>query len=92
MLAVVEVVSPSSRRTDRVTKPEVYASAGIGAFWRIELDLFPGSDGDDLPVVLAYRLDGDGYRLAARAGAGTMVRVPVPYPVEFDPAVLLRWR
>ncbi|TMM36588.1 MAG: Uma2 family endonuclease [Actinobacteria bacterium] len=33
---VVEVVSPSNARTDRVTKTRVYAEAGIPCYWRIE--------------------------------------------------------
>jgi Uma2 family endonuclease len=35
---VVEVVSPSSRRTDRLAKPAEYADQGIPLFWRVELD------------------------------------------------------
>src|SRR5664280_2610553 len=37
VLAVVEIVSPSSRTQDRRWKPEAYAEAGIGAFVRVEL-------------------------------------------------------
>lgn len=32
----VEVVSPSSVTTDRVTKPTVLAEAGVPAYWRVE--------------------------------------------------------
>jgi Uma2 family endonuclease len=35
---VVEIVSPGSRTTDRLTKPVLYALAGIASFWRVELD------------------------------------------------------
>ncbi len=35
---LVEVVSPSSRRTDRFAKPGEYADAGIEVFWRLETD------------------------------------------------------
>jgi Uma2 family endonuclease len=35
---VVEVVSPSTRRTDRFAKPGEYAEAGIGMFWRLETE------------------------------------------------------
>lgn len=77
---VVEVVSPSSRRLDRLVKPAVYAEAGIGAYWRIELD--PGL------AVYTYLLDGAGYRLAGAASAGATVEAREPFAVRFDPAVL----
>jgi Uma2 family endonuclease len=35
---IVEVVSASTRRTDRFAKPGEYAEAGIGRFWRLETD------------------------------------------------------
>lgn len=35
---VVEIVSPSSRRTDRLAKPAEYAEQNIGLMWRVELD------------------------------------------------------
>lgn len=35
---LVEVVSPSSRKTDRVMKPAEHAEAGVPLFWRVETD------------------------------------------------------
>lgn len=35
---VVEIVSPSSRSTDRVLKPLEYAAAGIPFYWRVEIE------------------------------------------------------
>jgi len=35
---VAEVVSPSTRRTDRFAKPGEYADAGIGLYWRLETE------------------------------------------------------
>lgn len=35
---VVEVVSPSSRKTDRFAKPGEYAEAGVPLFWRVETE------------------------------------------------------
>jgi len=90
VLAVVEVVSPSSTTTDRILKPALYAAAGIPCFWRVELDPFPGQrPGEQLPVVLVHRLAGDRYELAHRAAAGTVSTVPVPYEVVLDPGRLL---
>lgn len=34
----VEIVSPSSRTTDRITKRAEYASVGIANYWRVELE------------------------------------------------------
>lgn len=77
----VEVVSPSSRKLDRLLKPAVYAEAGVGAYWRIELD--PD------PAVHVYSLiPGDLYRLAATVPAGHSLHVSKPFAVSFDPAVL----
>ena len=90
VLAVVEVVSPSSTTTDRILKPSLYAAVGIPCFWRVELDRFPGQrPGEELPVILAHRLIGDRYELVHRAAAGTASTVPVPYPLTLDPAELL---
>jgi Uma2 family endonuclease len=89
-LAVIEVVSPGSVRTDRVFKPAIYAEAGIPCFWRVEMDPFPGQvAGEELPVVLVHQLVGDHYKLVARLSAGTTGTVDVPFPVTFDPATLL---
>jgi Uma2 family endonuclease len=43
---VAEIVSPGSRTPDRITKPAVYASAGIDSFWRVEPE-----DGRSSPVL-----------------------------------------
>lgn len=77
---VVEVVSPSSRKLDRLLKPAVYAEAGIGAYWRIELE--------PRPAVHVYALEGGSYRLAAAPFAGEVLAEREPFRVRFDPAVL----
>lgn len=84
---VVEIVSPGSRTTDRITKPTVYARAGIASFWRVELD--------DGPLVVAYRLEHGRYRLEhgryleiATARPGQPLTVDQPFPVTVDPADL----
>lgn len=50
---VVEVVSPSSRKTDRFAKPGEYAEAGLPLFWRVETE-------PDV-VLIAMRLVDGGY-------------------------------
>lgn len=71
---VIEVVSPSTKSTDRVLKPTEYAAAGIAWYWRVEID----------PVVEvhAFELVEGAYVERARlVGAGT---VPGPFPVSLD--------
>jgi Uma2 family endonuclease len=77
----VEVVSPSTRSTDRFRKPSQYGIAGIPWFWRVELD----------PIqVIAYRLGSHGeYVEVAQAGSGQRFAAAEPFPVECDPAELL---
>lgn len=78
---VVEVVSPSSRRIDRLVKPAIYAEAGIGAYWRIELE--------PAPAVHVYALDGQQYRHHHAVHAGQTLTVREPFDVAtFDPVVL----
>ena len=57
VVIVVEVVSPGTRRRDRLEKPADYAAAGVPYYWRVEQN----------PVrVHAYELGPDGtYQLAA---------------------------
>jgi Uma2 family endonuclease len=76
----VEIVSPSSRTTDRLTKPALYARAGIPSFWRVELE--------DGPVVFAYRLEHGTYVEVAAVRPGERLDVSDPFPVTFDPAEL----
>ena len=66
---VVEVVSPSSRKTDRFAKPGEYAEVGIPLFWRVETE--------PAVVVYAYELRDGAYAEVVRVdGAGD---VPVPW-------------
>lgn len=90
VLAVVEVVAPMTRLMDRITKPAVYAEAGIPCMWRVETDPFPGQlSNEQLPVIFVYRLTTAGAELVARLSAGTVGTAPLPFPVTFDPAVLV---
>ncbi|MCW2544309.1 MAG: hypothetical protein JWM40_1861 [Frankiales bacterium] len=65
----VEIVSPSSRRTDRLAKPAEYADQGIDLMWRVELE-------PDL-VVHPFRRTGTGW-LAEPELRGIGV-APVPW-------------
>jgi Uma2 family endonuclease len=64
---VVEVVSPGTKRRDRLEKPALYARAGIPHFWRIEQD----------PVhVFAYDLVDGRYDLVADATEELLLNEP----------------
>ena len=65
---VVEVVSPSSRKTDRFAKPGEYAEAGIPLFWRVETEPHV--------LVVAHRLEHGGYVEAAQLAARGEVPAP----------------
>ncbi len=77
---VVEVASPTTRRTDRTLKAEKYAEAGIPGYWRVELD----------PVtVIASVLRDGAYAEVGRWRVGETVALDAPVRVRFDPAVLV---
>lgn len=82
VLLAVEVVSPSSRRMDRLVKPAVLADAGVPAYWRVELE------GTGTPAVTVYELAGTAYREVTSVAAGSTAVVDVPFRVELRPAEL----
>lgn len=82
LLLVAEVVSArsGSERTDRVQKVGEYATAGIPAYWIVELD--------PEPKVTVLALDGTEYVKVIEVRAGQMLNVSEPFEVSFDPAAL----
>ncbi|WP_174187094.1 Uma2 family endonuclease [Nocardia barduliensis] len=79
VLLAVEVLSPGSRRTDRVTKFFEYAEAGIEYYWLIDLDK-PTS-------LAAYHLIDRDYELVAEQ-AGTVTLDIAGTPITVDLAAL----
>lgn len=77
---VVEITSPGSRTADRITKPAVYAQAGIPWFWRVETR--------DGPALFTYRLERGHYAEAGSARPGERVAVTAAFPVSIEPADL----
>lgn len=71
VLCAVEVISPGSKRTDRLVKPVEYAEAGIAAFWLVDLDD---------PVSLLPHSLSDGYYHPADEVTGTF-STDFPAPV-----------
>ncbi|MCF6473921.1 Uma2 family endonuclease [Nonomuraea sp. MG754425] len=88
VVCVVEIVSPgkSGHQRDYVIKPPKYAAGGIPFFLRVELQ------GDGAPRVEAFGLGPQGYELVAEAKAGDRLTIEIPFPVTFDPAVLVSTR
>ena len=80
VLAVVEVVSPSTVSMDRAVKPVMYAEAGIPVYWRVELQ--------GTPKVVACSLSRGRYVTRTTLVAGTPGRITRPFAVELDPADL----
>ena len=82
VLAVVEVVSPSTVSIDRAVKPVMYAEAGIPVYWRVELQ--------GTPKVVVGSLSRGRYVTRTTLVAGTPGRITRPFVVELDPAELTR--
>lgn len=80
---VVEIGSPSSRSIDRLTKPTLYAEAGIRAFWQVET-----ADPAD-PVIVVHRLTGESYTVVGELRSGAVRTIEMPFPLTFDPATLV---
>lgn len=78
---VVEVISPGSRRTDRVAKLSEYQDVGVPAYWIVD----PAAV-DDRRFV-AYELVGGVYKEVAR-GSG-VITLERPVPVTIDVGELL---
>jgi Uma2 family endonuclease len=83
ILLVVEVVSPSSSTTDRVTKPTLYAAAGVPAYWRVE------PAGSAAPSVVTFRLAGSVYAEQVTATADLPATVDWPFRLQLAPG---SWR
>lgn len=58
LVLAVEIVSPGSVTTDRITKPAQYAAAGIRHFWRVELEPISLTAYDLVPGATTYRENG----------------------------------
>jgi Uma2 family endonuclease len=82
VVLVVEIMSPSTRRLDRIVRPRIYAEGGIPYYLRVE---FRGED----PVMLLHELTDGEYRRTVVAAAGTTFTMHEPFEFAIDPAELL---
>jgi Uma2 family endonuclease len=78
ILLAVEVLSPSGRSYDQITKRYHYARMGVPQYWIVN------------PVerqMSVMLLDGDGkYRDVATVDADERWKTDDPFPIELDPA------
>lgn len=74
----VEVLSPSSRRIDRVLKRERYERAGTPAYWIVD---------PDGPSLLACELRDGRYDEVAHVGPGETWHATIPFPVTLTPGI-----
>lgn len=74
----VEVLSPSSRRIDRVLKKERYERAGTPSYWIVD---------PDGPSLTAYELHDGHYELAADIGPDGSWTAALPYTVTLTPGI-----
>ena len=82
MAAVIEIVSPSTRRIDRLVKPSVYAEAGIPTYWRLELH--------PTAALTSYTLTAGHYAQVKTASTDTAIhRVTTPFPATIPLADLV---
>jgi Uma2 family endonuclease len=78
---VVEVLSPSHRTTDLVTKRAEYAAGGIPLYWIVD---------PEVPSLIALRLEGREYAELARVSGDEAHRATEPFAVVVVPAQLHR--
>jgi Uma2 family endonuclease len=64
---VIEIVSPSTSRTDRITKAQLYARHKVPAYWIVD---------PEQETLEIYLLDADSYRLVASLQGDTPTSVP----------------
>jgi Uma2 family endonuclease len=75
VVLAVEVISPGSRRTDRVTKSSEYADAHIPHYWLVDLD--------DEPLLIAHHLAGPfGYQEHPAVLKRLTTSEPVPLTID----------
>ncbi|MGW8730558.1 Uma2 family endonuclease [Streptomyces sp. NPDC055808] len=80
VVLAVEVTTPDTEVTDRITRPALYAEADIAHHWRLDLE--------PEPHLWIGALEGGAYTTVARIPGGCTVRIPAPVSVQLDPAGL----
>lgn len=81
-LLAVEILSPSSRERDLVTKRRIYAHAGCRHYWIVDPD-------PDEPGIVAFHLVSGTYDEAGRAVGDQPLVLHDPFPVTVVPSALV---
>ena len=79
VLLAIEIASPGTRRTDRMTKLGQYADAGIPHYWILEL-------GPPVELTAQVLVDGD-YEITARCSGVVNLLSPVPLLIDLETLV-----
>ena len=80
-LLAVEVLSPSTRRIDRMTKFAAYDEEGVAAYWVID---------PDRPSIDVFERTGADRLLAAGSAVGdSVLHCEVPFAVDVQPSALV---
>lgn len=80
-ILAIEILSPSSQRTDLVRKPEILAKFGCEHYWVV----------DPLrPAVRSYHRVGDLFVVDRTVEGDDQFQVELPFPVSFRPTDLTR--
>jgi Uma2 family endonuclease len=80
LVLAVEVLSPSTRRKDRVLKFSKSADAGVASYWIVD----PAE-----PSIVGYDLVDGAYVEVGSASKDTAASFTRPYPVSITPAALI---
>lgn len=73
----MEIVSPSSRRTDRLVKRDEYADAGIPHYWILDLT-------EPVSLLVMHRAGAMGYAVSGEFTGRVAVTEPFPADLDLD--------
>ena len=79
-LLVVEVLSASTRRKDRILKAAAYADGGIASYWLVD---------PEQPSIEALALVDDSYVPLGEATGDQVLTLDQPFPVTVRPSDLV---
>jgi Uma2 family endonuclease len=82
LVLAVEVLSPSTRRKDRLLKLSTYQDAGVENYWIVDPDPVR-------PSIVAYHLESGSYAVRAEGIDNDVVTLTAPFSLEVVPSQLV---